>query len=87
MAWLSTFQLLGEKEWLPQHDSAFSGSLSYVLLTVFVTAAAYSWTTLNSPMRKLPIINPPKFFSASEARVSIQFNVVQDCKKYRKELT
>ncbi|KAL3420412.1 hypothetical protein PVAG01_08911 [Phlyctema vagabunda] len=68
MAWLSTLPLLGKKEWLPQHGSAFSDSLSYVLLTVFVTAAAYSWTTLNSSMRKLPIINPPKFFSASEAR-------------------
>jgi hypothetical protein len=60
---------------LPRSNFVVSDSLPYLLFIVLATTVAYSWTSFNSSLRKLPIINPPKFFSASEARVSKPFRV------------
>ena len=61
---LSTFEFLSMEELLTVHP------LSYLIGIALVTLTTYAWATSNPSLKRLPYINPPSFFSNSQAKVS-----------------
>lgn len=53
----------------PDYIFHFSKPMTYFLITVITTVAAYLWSPFTNSLKHLPLVNPPKLFSRTDARV------------------
>ncbi|KAI1820163.1 cytochrome P450 [Xylaria intraflava] len=59
---------LMEDDWFPRFLSPISDLRPSLLVAVFAMVVAYSWSSYSLRPKHLPLVNPPKLFSDTEAR-------------------